>query len=256
MAFSFAQHRPHPSKLKPYVWLDFTDARTVTVASGTVSSISNKGSYGGIYSQSTSTKQPVWNSTSSHFTNVSSATFDGVDDYLTQIGHVGLTALSEYVIFKQLTGVASAHQFVTSYGNYTASDHNMQVSIYNKTDAYFFSQSTAGGGPMSSVYGTNKAYRRGVHVDPTSATAFGSPGEMYLNGTKLTLTMSGFTTGSQVGGGSTGTAGAWFVGNDAFSHPANVEIFHKLTFDRILSAAEFAYLDAWALMALKGGVWG
>lgn len=62
------------------VWVDANDGGSIVLSSGSIASISNKGSAGGTFAQATATKRPALSS--SGLNGMSYASFDGVDDVL------------------------------------------------------------------------------------------------------------------------------------------------------------------------------
>ena len=62
------------------VWVDANDSGSIVLSSGSIASISNKGSAGGTFAQATATKRPALSS--SGLNGMSYAAFDGVDDVL------------------------------------------------------------------------------------------------------------------------------------------------------------------------------
>lgn len=68
------------SALSPALWIDFSDASTVTTSSGLITQVTDKSGGGLTYSQATSTFRPSYESAVQNGLNV--ARFDGTDDFL------------------------------------------------------------------------------------------------------------------------------------------------------------------------------
>lgn len=85
-----------PLSLSPTLWLDASDAATITSSGGAVSAWANKGSAGGSFDQATAAAKPTTGATTQNGHNV--ITFDGTDDLLTlDLGSDSFSATSWYL---------------------------------------------------------------------------------------------------------------------------------------------------------------
>lgn len=236
-----------PGQLAPLVWVDFTDSSTITLNSGYIASITNKGSFGGSFAQAVAGNQPIYKSTSTGFSNQASAEFNG--RYLTQAGHPAASAYTEYLVFRINAGKPSAPQFTTGLGGYGFGVNAVSVVISNNSTSWHFSDVSYLGGTLNG-YAANKNFRRAYKYDATSTTPFGSPVRDIVNGSPVTAAGGTLPPPGTAGGGT------WSIGaNTDGASPLYGEIHHVFVWDRIVSDADLALLDAWVVQRFTGS-WG
>jgi len=103
------------SALIPNMWIDFSDASTVTTVSGKVSQVTDKSGNGRTFTQNTGVKRPIYQSAVQNSLNV--ARFDGVEEVLqlssnTMFRNIGGASL--YIILKPESGGATGDVYFSS----------------------------------------------------------------------------------------------------------------------------------------------
>ena len=103
------------SALSPNMWIDFSDASTVTTVSGKVSQVTDKSGNGRTFTQNTGVKRPIYQSAVQNSLNV--ARFDGVEEVLqlssnTMFRNIGGASL--YIILKPESGGAAGDIYFSS----------------------------------------------------------------------------------------------------------------------------------------------
>lgn len=237
-----------PIQLAPLVWVDFTDSSTITLNSGYIASITNKGSFGGSFAQAVAGNQPIYKSTSTGFSNQASAEFNG--RYLTQAVYPAASAYTEYLVFRINAGITPGPQFTTSLGGYGFGVNVVSVIIGNNSVSQHFSAATSLGITLNG-YAANKNWRRAYKYDATSTTPFGSPVRDIVNGSPVTAAGTALAAAPGTAGGGTWSIGANMDG----AFPLYGEIHHCFIWDRAVSDADLARLDAWVVQRFTGS-WG
>jgi hypothetical protein len=168
-----------PIRTNLLLWLDASDASTITSSGGLVSTWADKSGGGNNANQATGTKQPTTNSTTQNGKNV--LAFDGTSDYMVSNCGVSSNALTMFVVANKTAagGGGNTYSRVVSFANSgNANDYGYNSSIlfaYSQglnagfnPSAYAYSNSTTSG--LQNQY--NQANSSGMRVNGTAVSIY------------------------------------------------------------------------------------
>jgi hypothetical protein len=169
----------YPIRTSLLLWLDASDAATITSSGGLVSTWADKSGGGNNANQATGTKQPTTGSTTQNGKNV--LAFDGTSDYMVSNCGVSANALTMFVVANKTAagGAGNTYSRVVSFANSgNANDYGYNSSIlfaysqglnagYNPS-AYAYSNSATSG--LQNQY--NQANASGLRVNGTSVSIY------------------------------------------------------------------------------------
>lgn len=142
-----------PASISAAVWLDSSDAATITSSGGAVSSWANKGSAGGSFDQSTAGKNPTTGGSTQNSLNV--VTFDGGDFLTCDLGSdvLGVTSWYVWAVAKADAGANYPRLFAGHVSATGAADYQSPNAIF----AYLDSASTGASSSQVKCYSAGTA---------------------------------------------------------------------------------------------------
>jgi hypothetical protein len=168
----------YPIRTNLLLWLDASDAATITSSGGLVSTWADKSGGGNNANQATGTKQPTTGSTTQNGKNV--LAFDGTSDFMVSNCGVTTNALTMFVVANKTAagGASNTYSRVVSF----ATSSNSNDYGYNNSILFAYSQGlNAGFNP--SAYAYSNGTTSGLQNQYNQANSSG----MRINGTAVSI---------------------------------------------------------------------